>query len=164
MPNHQVFRKTPIDTRADIAYFGTFGYELDLNLLSPQEFAAVKRQIAFMKQYRELIQVDGDLYRILSPFEGNETAWQVVAQDKTQAIVLLYQRLNQVNGSWLRLRLKGLEEDILYKVTLVSDKERSYKAYGDELMYAGIPVDRKLLDKKGGDFASLLYLVEKSQA
>ncbi|MDE6357509.1 MAG: alpha-galactosidase, partial [Eubacteriales bacterium] len=31
IPNHQVFRNTPIETRANVAYFGTFGYELDLN-------------------------------------------------------------------------------------------------------------------------------------
>ena len=29
VPNHQVFRNTPMDTRAAVAYFGTFGYELD---------------------------------------------------------------------------------------------------------------------------------------
>ena len=80
VPNHQVFRKTPIETRANIAYFGTFGYELDLNLLSDQEMEEVKRQVAFMKKYRELIQIDGDFYRIQSPFEGNETAWQVVSR------------------------------------------------------------------------------------
>lgn len=66
---------TPIETRANVAYFGTFGYELDLNLLSDAEMASVKKQIAFMKEYRELIQVDGDFYRLLNPFEGNETAW-----------------------------------------------------------------------------------------
>ena len=29
VPNHQVFRVTPIETRANVAHFGTFGYELD---------------------------------------------------------------------------------------------------------------------------------------
>lgn len=163
VPNHQIYRTTPIDTRANVAYFGTFGYELDLNLLSAQELEAVKSQIAFMKQYRELIQVDGDFYRILSPFKGNETAWQVVSQDKSQSIAMFYQRLNKVNGSWLRLKLKGLQKDMLYKVTLTSDEEKSYKAYGDELMYAGVPVDRELFNEKGGDFTSLLYVIEKTE-
>lgn len=134
-----------------------------MNLLSAQELEAVKSQIAFMKQYRELIQVDGDFYRILSPFKGNETAWQVVSQDKSQSIAMLYQRLNKVNGSWLRLKLKGLQKDMLYKVTLTSNEEKSYKAYGDELMYAGIPVDRELFNERGGDFTSLLYVIEKTE-
>lgn len=49
IPNHQVFRKTPLHTRANVAYFGTFGYELDLNSLKEEEIAEVKEQIIFMK-------------------------------------------------------------------------------------------------------------------
>jgi len=161
VPNHQVFRKTPIETRANIAYFGTFGYELDLNLLSDQEMEEVKRQVAFMKKYRELIQIDGDFYRIQSPFEGNETAWQVVSQDKKESIAMFYQKMNKVNASWLRLKLKGLKEDALYQVSLEGAPQKDYKAYGDELMYAGIPVDRTELNRRGGDFASLLYVLKE---
>lgn len=161
VPNHQIFRSTPIETRANIAYFGTFGYELDLNLLSDQEMEEVKRQVAFMKKYRNLIQIDGDFFRLLSPFEGNETAWQVVSQDKKESIALFYQKMNKVNASWLRLKLKGLKEDALYQVSLEGAPSKEYKAYGDELMYAGIPVDRRELDKRGGDFASLLYVLKE---
>lgn len=181
VPNHQLYRTTPIETRANVAYFGTFGYELDLNLLSDAEMASVKKQIAFMKEYRELIQVDGDFYRLLNPFEGNETAWMVVSQDKTQAVAALYQRLNKVNASWLRLKLEGLDPDAKYQVSCdltpsssfdtelakrygydtEENQVKTYEAYGDELMRAGIPVDRQELNKKGGDFASLLYTIKK---
>ena len=34
VPNHQVNRSTPLYTRANVAFFGTFGYELDLNRLT----------------------------------------------------------------------------------------------------------------------------------
>ena len=161
VPNHQVFRRTPIETRANIAYFGTFGYELDLNLLSDREIEEVKHQVAFMKEYRELIQIDGDFYRLQSPFEGNETAWQVVSQDKKESIAMFYQKLNKVNASWLRLKLKGLKEDALYQVSLEGAPLKEYKAYGDELMYAGIPIDRTELNRRGGDFASLLYVLKE---
>ena len=36
-PNHQMFRNTPLATRANVAYFGVFGYELDINKLSEEE-------------------------------------------------------------------------------------------------------------------------------
>ena len=36
-PNHQTNRVTPIETRADVAYFGTFGYELDLLKLDEED-------------------------------------------------------------------------------------------------------------------------------
>ena len=36
-----------------------------------------------MKEYRELIQF-GTFYRLKSPFEGNETVWMTVSEDKKQ--------------------------------------------------------------------------------
>ena len=162
VPNHQLLRTTPLETRGNVAYFGTFGYELDLNLLSDEEIEMVKKQITFMKQYRDLIQVEGDFYRMLSPFAGNDAAWMVVSRDQTEAIAGFYQRLNKINASWLRLRLQGLSEDSLYEVSRnVLGETKFYQAYGSELMYAGIPIDREELNEKGGDFASLLYVLKK---
>ena len=51
VPNHQMLRNTPLATRANVAYFGTFGYELGLNLLEDEEIKQVKAQIEFMKKY-----------------------------------------------------------------------------------------------------------------
>ena len=157
VPNHQLHRTTLLSTRANVAYFGTFGYELDLNLLSDEEIEEVKAQVEFMKEHRDLIQVEGDFYRILSPFEGNDTAWMVVSRDKKQAVAGYYERLNKVNASWMRLRFKGLDEDQLYKVKW---EDKCLKAYGNELMYAGIPVDRDYCNKTNGDFHSVLYTIE----
>ena len=75
--NQQVFRNTPIETRANVAYFGAFGYELDLNELTELEKQKVKEQVEFIKQYRELIH-KGKFNRLQSPFENNITAWMVV--------------------------------------------------------------------------------------
>lgn len=180
-PNHQLLREVPLETRGNVAYFGTFGYELDLNLLSEEEIETVKEQVAFMKAHRDLIQVTGDLYRLKSPFEGNDASWMVVAPDRSEAVAVYCQRLNKVNGSWLRIYFDGLDPDkeytVTYDVAPVSSfpKEilRFYRAvglsstsgdgkvrvtaYGDQLMSAGIPVRRRHLDAKGGDFASLLF-------
>lgn len=182
VPNHQLHRDTSLATRANVAYFGTFGYELDLNLLEDKEIAQVKEQIKFMKEYRELIQVDGDFYRLLSPFEGNETAWMVVSQDKKNAVAGFYQSLNTVNGSWCRLKLQGLCPDALYEISydttpdvplapelaaaygikLGDNPVKTFQAYGAELMYAGIPIDRDALKRKSMDFASLLFVIKQA--
>ena len=37
VPNHQLLRNTSLETRANVAYFGTFGYELDPNRLTEEE-------------------------------------------------------------------------------------------------------------------------------
>ncbi|NCC42829.1 MAG: alpha-galactosidase, partial [Clostridia bacterium] len=167
VPNHQMYRMTPIATRANVAYFGTFGYELDLNLLGEDEMKQVVSQIEFMKKYRELIQMDGDFYRLVNPFEGNDTAWMVVSQDKSEAVAAFYQRMNKVNASWLRLKLEGLDPEALYEVDYYSGRPDAgvvevMKAYGDELMYAGIVIDREELNKNGGDFGSVLYTLKKA--
>lgn len=181
VPNHQLNRITPIDTRADVAYFGTFGYELDLNNLPESDLERVKRQIEFMKEYRQLIQVDGDFYRLKSPFEGNETSWMVVAPDKSEAIVGFYQSRNKVNAQWLRQRLTGLDPDKLYEVsvdysstapldpviTIIygikadGNNSKTYQAYGNELMNAGIVIDRLWLTMRGGDYSSLIFTLKE---
>ena len=40
--NQQVFRNTPIETRANVAYFGAFGYELDLNELTEENVRGMR--------------------------------------------------------------------------------------------------------------------------
>ena len=131
-PNHQTNRVTPLETRADVAYFGTFGYELDLLKLGEEDKAEIRRQIAFMKEKRDLIQ-KGTFYRLKSPFEGNETAWMIVSEDQKKALVGYYRVMQPVNVEFKRLKLKGLKEDTCYKVS-----GYAYDCYGDELMQVGM--------------------------
>ena len=130
--NHQTNRVTPLETRADVAYFGTFGYELDLLKLGEEDKAEIRRQIAFMKEKRDLIQ-KGTFYRLKSPFEGNETAWMIVSEDQKKALVGYYRVMQPVNVGFKRLKLKGLKEDTCYKVS-----GYAYDCYGDELMQVGM--------------------------
>ena len=132
VPNHQVFRTTPLHTRANVACFGTFGYELDLNRLPEEELEEVKKQIVFMKEYRELLQF-GTFYRIKSPFEGNETVWMTVSEDQKTALVGYYRVLNGSNQPYSRVRLQGLNPDLLYE-NIYNGTEN----YGDELMNYGL--------------------------
>ncbi len=158
IPNHQVFRRTPLHTRANVAYFGTFGYELDLNHLTEQEQEEVKRQIAFMKEYREVLQF-GTFYRLSSPFEGNITCWMAVSEDKTQAIVGWYRVLCGVNLPYARVRLQGLDPELCYR-----NQETGQSYYGDELMNLGLitsdALSGQVEDSNAdyGDFDSRLFI------
>ncbi len=132
VPNHQIFRVTPIETRANVAHFGTFGYELDLNKLTEEEREKVREQIRFMKQYREVLQF-GTFYRLISPFENsNFASWMVVSEDQKTALVGYYKILNEVNGPYHRVKLCGLNPEFSYCV----DGESVH--YGDELMHIGL--------------------------
>ncbi|MBO1512439.1 alpha-galactosidase [Metabacillus bambusae] len=141
IPNHQVGRMTPIDTRANVAYFGTFGYELDITKLSDEEKAKVKEQVAFFKEKRSLVR-SGDFHRLLSPFESNEVSWMVVSKDKTEALVGYYKVLAKPNDKYYRLKLKGLDSDKLYAIEGIKSTH-----YGDELMNLGIVLGEDYTDR-----------------
>lgn len=159
VPNHQLYRFTPLETRGNVAYFGAFGYELDLQKMSQEERKIVREQIAFMKEYREVIQF-GTFYRLQSPFENNIAAWMSVSEDKRTAVVGYYKILNDVNCEFRRMKLKGLLPDVRY---LVEDKKEWF--YGDELMNAGLVTsDASSGQIDGGnhctDFWSKVYVIK----
>ncbi|GIM29147.1 alpha-galactosidase [Clostridium polyendosporum] len=161
VPNHQVYRITPIETRANVAYFGAFGYELDLNELNEEEKEKVREQVRFVKEYRDLIQ-KGKFYRLLSPFENEKAAWMVVSEDQKTALVAYYKILNDVNSGYSRLQLKGLNNDYLYEIDRLGTSH-----YGDELMYAAmITTDSsagQIIDpgvQKECDFSSKIFILK----
>lgn len=146
VPNHQVHRSVPLEMRGHVAMSGNFGYELDLTKFTDEEKTLVKEQVAAYKELRHLVQF-GEQYRLLSPFEGNETAWMVVAEDRSDAVLAYFQVLAEPNPVLRKLRLKGLDPNRTYVLDATGD---SYG--GDELMYIGIN-----LPILGGDFQSLLW-------
>ncbi|GIO86687.1 alpha-galactosidase [Paenibacillus faecis] len=161
VPNHQVGRITPLHTRANAAYFGVFGYELDPVALTAEEREAIKTQIRFYKRYRKLL-TGGDFFRLQSPFEENETAWMTVNAERGEAIVGWYQVLSVPNEAYKRLKLKGLIPEAVYHV---EELGQSYS--GGELMHVGLlltppwkeGVSYNVMDK--GDFASRLFTLRK---
>jgi alpha-galactosidase len=143
VPNHQVNRTTPLAFRGDVAMAGNLGYELDLGRLGEAEKVEVARQTAFYKSIRALVQF-GDFFRILSPYEGNLTAWIFVARDKGEAWAVYYRSYAEPNPPIPLLRLKGLDPSAAYRLS------ETGKVYGgDELMRAGL---RASLEP--GDFQS----------
>ncbi len=168
VPNHQVGRITSLDTRAAVAFFGVFGYELDPTTFSAEDRATVADQVAFYKRWRELFQ-RGRFVRLRSPFEGdgNETAWMVVSADRRQAIVGWYQVLNRVVPPLNRLRLRGLDPSLEYRVTTWPDRQDALRRAnagtrgGDELMAAGLRLDAAKDEALArGDFGARLFVLE----
>ncbi len=165
VPNHQVGRITPLETRARVSFFGTFGYELDVTKISDSEKKEIREQILFFKKYRQLFH-NGDFYRLLSPFSSNEVSWMSVSKDKKQAIVGYYKILAKPNDKYYRIKLKGLNPDTLYSI-----KEKGTMHYGDELMNVGISLNENYTNRaleywqkeKPGDFSSILLVLTEGK-
>ncbi|MCA0985258.1 alpha-galactosidase [Halobacillus yeomjeoni] len=175
VPNHQVKRITSLKTRGEVAFFGTFGYELDVTNMSEAEKEETKNQIDFYKQHRELIQ-KGDFYRLVNPFEGtgNDTAWMVVSDNRDKALVGHYRVLARPNDGFHRLYVKGLDPDKKYHVRQLASHEDYNEShsgsthFGDELMFAGLNLGAGYSGtqaggiKESGDFSSTLWLIEEA--
>lgn len=130
-PNHQTGRQTSLTMRGDVAMAGVLGYELDLGHLSAAEKIQVREQIAFYKAHRDLIQY-GDFYRIHSPFEGNDVAWQFVSADQSETLLYQYRVLSEGQPAFHTLKMGHLDPDKTYVDDMTG------QAYGgDELMYMG---------------------------
>lgn len=138
VPNHQVHRTTPLQTRGHIAMAGQFGYEMDLGKLSEEETELVRQQIRQYKEIRSTIHF-GDLYRLRSPFEGENTAWEYVSADRKQVVLVYCTIRAHVITGMTQIRFEGLKENAQYQNT-----ETGEVYGGDFLMNAGLylPDDR----------------------
>jgi len=135
VPNHQSGRVTDLKIRGDVAMSGNFGYELDLMKFSEEEKDIVRKQVETYKELRSFVP-SADMYRLKSPFEGNDTAWQFISEDKNNVFAAYFRINSKVNPGITRLRLTALEPDAFYEL------EGEDKAYGgDELMNIGIIID-----------------------
>lgn len=135
IPNHQTGRRTPLATRGVVAMAGSFGYEMDLNLLTEDEKEAVKAQVEDYKKYYDLIH-NGDYYRLASP-QGDSgfTAWQFVSGDKTRTLLNLVITHVRANAPDLWFKLRGLDPEKRYRL---EGNGRIYS--GSALMNAGISI------------------------
>ena len=158
VPNHQTFRSVPLNTRAVCAYFGAFGYEMDLKLLTEEEQEQVKEQVRFVKENRKFLHT-GIFYRLRSPFEENEAAWMVVSEDRKRALVAVFRCRQPVNRGYDRLRLAGLCPEWEYTIS-----DRDYRCFGDELMEAGLILSDRASgvrwseDVQGDDTARMIWV------
>lgn len=124
VPNHQVNRTTPLETRGYVAMGGQLGYELDVTKMSDDELGEVKRQIEEYKSVRDIVH-NGELYRTISPFETNNCSWVYAKEDKSAAVLFFFTIANSPSRLPKRVTFRGLDPD------------GAYKLRGDDKVYSG---------------------------
>ena len=146
-PNHTVGRVTPFKTRGDVALAGTFGYELDITKIAPEEQEAISGQVALYHKYNDLVR-EGDYYRIASLRENHYyDCYMVVAKDQSEALVTFVNVHTRPNYHSKRICLQGLDSKREYRL-----EETGTLYGGDLLMNAGF-----LVPSEQGDYRSYLY-------
>ncbi len=126
VPNHQTLRRTPLETRFNVAASAVLGYECNLSDLSSEELDAMKDQIALYKKWRPVLQF-GDYYRCrgfsdaedknaLDGGDNKDAEWTIVSRDKKKAVSVVLQQLVHPNTHWLCIKPKGLDAAGKYRI------------------------------------------------
>ena len=157
VPNHQTHRSTPLKFRFDVAMSGRLGFELHPKNMEPEEIAFAKKAVADYKRLRPVIQ-QGDLYRLVSPWENNHASLMYVSDDKSRAVVFVY-GLNRfiLTDYATPLLLGGLDPAKRYQVSEINKEKRDHsrvngrKLSGEALLGMGLPV------KLEGDYDSAVF-------
>lgn len=159
VPNHQTGRETKLFTRAVVAMAGTFGYELDLNLLTGEEKEEIREQIRDYKKYWHLIH-SGSYYRLHDPeYDTEAAAWCFVSEKQDEMLLHVVSLDAHGNAPVIYIRCRGLDPAGIYQCV---EEKREVKPYnglsprrdkkqlegrifdGSALMQAGIPVPMEL--------------------
>ena len=126
---------TGIKFAFDVAMSCRLGMDMDLEKTSKEDVEFIKSAIEEYKRIRDVVQL-GVLYRLISPYNSPRCALMYVNEDKSRAVLFVYQMENDANGEKL-IALQGLNPDVDYRIREINTskpviQERQMK--GSELM------------------------------
>lgn len=170
VPNHALFRTTSLKLRCDVAMSGRLGMEIQPKNMTDDEKAFCREVIFNYKKVRPVIQF-GDLYRLHSPYKGDNMASEMyVSSDKRQAVFFWWKLETFKNQHIPRVKMAGLDPNRMYKVhelnridlKPLSCEGKTYS--GAFLMQNGLemPYTHDVEYSKKNDWASRVLLLEES--
>lgn len=145
-PNHISGRSSSLKTRFDIAMAAKLGMDMQPSQMTEKEYAFSKNAIQTYKEIRNTILM-GDLYRIMSPYKTNRTAFMYVNDDKSEAVVFNFLIRKEVYPKPATIVLQGLDPNKRYTLKEINkdpDDWSRFKKYenktfnGDYLMNVGL--------------------------
>ena len=153
-------RQVPFKYRVDVSFSGRFGLEMQPKSMTPRELEFARNAVKEYHRIRPVVQ-QGDLYRLVSPFEHDYSALMYVNEEKSRAVVCLYGLSRDTRKNYLpplvlqgldpakRYRLRELNTEswrkphspLLGKCTdFVAEMEEKTIPTGEALMKFGLPV------------------------
>lgn len=140
-------RRASIKFRVDVAFQGKLGFDIGLKGLSNDDRQYCCEAIKEYKRLKEVVW-SPNLYRLVSPYEGQHCVVQRVDDSKGKSVVFAYDIHPRYGETILPTRLMGLDAEAKYRVKeicLMPGKQSwlpcNDKVYtGDYLMKVGIKV------------------------
>lgn len=133
--------------RTDVASMCKLGFDLGLHNLNGEELEYCRQAIQNWNRLKPVI-LDGQQYRLVSPYESNHMAVNYVNADQTQAVLFAYDVYPRFKEKLFPVKLQGLDPNKRYLVKEInlmpgtqSEKEFHGKVFsGDYLMKVGLEV------------------------
>ncbi|GGF29287.1 alpha-galactosidase [Flavobacterium limi] len=136
-----------IKFRTDVAMMGKLGFDIQVGGLKEDELKYAQEAVANYKRLSPVIW-NGDLYRLVSPYEDSRAVLMYINQDKTKSVVFCYTLHPLTDPNYSLVRLEGLDPLKKYKVNeinLMPEAKNTFEASGnifsgDFLMKVGLKV------------------------
>lgn len=138
---------TSVKFRTDVASMCKLGFDIGLKELSKDELVYCQGAVANYKRLKPVI-LDGDQYRLVSPYDGNHMSVMYVGQGQGKAVLYTYDIHPRFQEKLLPVKLQGLDPMKQYKIeeiNLMPGKKSSLATHGktfsgDYLMKVGLDV------------------------
>lgn len=140
-------KNTSVKFRTDVAAMCKLGFDIGLKELNADELAYCQQAVANWKRLQPAV-MDGDQYRLVSPYEANHAAVEYVEKSKAMAVLFAYDLSPRFQEKLSAVKLQGLDPNKKYRVKEInlmpgteSEFVQNGKVYtGDYLMKVGLDV------------------------
>ena len=112
-------KQASIKFRVDVASMGKLGFDIKCSDLKEDEIKFCREAIGTYNRLKPVI-LDGDMYRLVSPYEGNHASTMMVNGDKSKAVVFAFDIHPRYREHLLPVKLQGLDPGRSYRVTEVN--------------------------------------------
>ncbi|MCD8165567.1 MAG: alpha-galactosidase [Bacteroides sp.] len=138
-------KDTSIKFRVDVAMMCKFGFDISIQEMDKDEQTFCKGAVANYHRLKKTI-LDGDFYRLVSPYESNHTAVMHVGKERDKAVLYTYDIHPRFKEKLYPVKLQGLDPHKMYTVKeinlmpeTVSELPEDGKTFsGDYLMKVGL--------------------------
>ncbi len=139
--------KQSIKFRTDVAMMGKMGFDIQVAHLNEKEFKFCRNAVVNYNRISEVVWY-GNLYRLVSPYEGNRAVLMYANEAKSKAILFSYNLNTRFREAFNPVKLRGLDETKRYKVEEINifpETKSKFKSQGkffsgDYLMKVGLNV------------------------
>lgn len=130
-------RNTSIKFRTDVAMMCKLGFDIKMGDMNPDEQTYCRQAVGNYNRLKSTI-LDGDLYRLVSPYSGNHTSSMYVTKNKDKAVVFAFDIHPRYGEKLLPVRLNGLDANRMYRISEINLMPNNHSALnGNDLLFSG---------------------------